>query len=107
MPPLMNTTPAFFSSGVTTACFVAAGTVEDASDEFTIRVSTGASRLTLDFSRAPVRMSVRGDSLLPVDKHNLPISATVASSYPRSDSVTIQQSLSFDRGGSGWVCVVT
>ena len=49
---------------------MAAGTVEDASDEFTIRVSTGARMLTLDFSRAPVRMSVRGDSMLPVDKHN-------------------------------------
>ena len=86
---------------------MAAGTVEDASDEFTIRVSTGARMLTLDFSRAPVRMSVRGDSLLPVDKHNLPISATVASSYPRSDSVTRDQSLSFDGGGRGWVSVVT
>ena len=70
-----------------TACFMAAGTVEDASDEFTIRVSTGTSMLMLDFNRAPVRMSIRGDSLLPVDKHNnyLPISATVASSYPRSE----------------------
>ena len=67
---------------------MAAGTVEDASDEFTIRVSTGARMLTLDFSRAPVRMPVRGDSLLPVDQHKLPILATVASSYPRSDSVT-------------------
>ena len=90
-----------------TACFMAAGTVEDASDEFTIRVSTGASMLTLDFSKAPVRMSIRGDSLLPVDKHNLPISATVASSYPRSDSVTRQQSLPFDRGGRGWACVIS
>ena len=99
--------PAFFSNGVITACFMAAGTVEDASDEFTIRVSTGASMLTLDFSRAPVRMSIRGDSLLPVDKHNLPISATVASSYPRSYSVTRQQSLSIDRGGRGGVCVIT
>ena len=99
--------PAFFSSGVTTACFMAAETVEDASDEFTIRVSTGARMLTLDFSRAPVRMAVRGDSLLPVDKHNLPISATVASSYPLSDSATRHQSLSFDRGGRGWVCVDT
>ena len=71
--------PAFLSSGVTTACFMAAGTVEDASDEFTIRVSTGARMLTLDFSRAPVRMSVRGDSLLPVDKHNLPISIYLTS----------------------------
>ena len=90
-----------------TACFMAAGTVEDASDEFTIRVSTGASMLTLDFSRDPVRMSILGHSLLPVDKHDLPISATVASSNPRNDSVTRQQSLSFDRGGRGWVCVIT
>ena len=91
-----------------TAFFVAAGTVEDASDEFNIRVSTGASMLTLDFSRAPVRMSILGDSLFPIyDKHDLPISATAASSYPRNDSVTRQQSLSFDRGGRDWVCVIT
>ena len=89
---------------------MAAATVEGASDEFTMRVGNGVSMLTLDFSRAPVRMSIRGDSFLPVDKHNnnyLLISDTVVSSYPRSDSVTRQQLLSFDHGGRGWVCVIT
>ena len=71
--------PVFFSNGVTTACFITFGTVDDSIDRFTMRVSTGASVPMFALSNVVGITSMSGENVLDPFITRLLTSSLVAS----------------------------
>ena len=69
----------FFNNGVTTACFITAGNVEDSIDRFTMHVNTGVSVAMFDLSKVAEIMSMSDESLLVPFITGLQMSLHVAS----------------------------